>query len=197
MREKRKKILKEALIEFGNNGYANTSTNQIVKRAGVSKGLLFNYFCSKKELYLLLMSEAVGKFSESLMNTKFNSSLVSERFATLSEGAFAWYSKNRDFYYFMMTLSDADHDIQQQFFSKEAELQKIDFIELIIEGYRPGAFTKKELYQIVSWLFNSMKAELSAKISRTTPLVELKKMYFKKLKLLSRFFEHAITGNLK
>jgi AcrR family transcriptional regulator len=193
MEDKRKKILKEALIEFSNKGYANASTNQIVKRAGVSKGLLFNYFCSKEELYLLLMSEAVSKFTEGLKNTKFNSKIISERFAALSDSAFTWYGNNRDLYHFMITFSDADHDIQQEFFKREGELAKIDFIEMIIESYRPGAFTKEELHQIVSWLFNTMKTELSAKVTRLIPIDELKTLYFKKFRLLSRFLKNGIS----
>jgi AcrR family transcriptional regulator len=195
MKYKRKKILKEALIEFSKEGYANASTNQIVRRAGVSKGSLFNYFGSKEELYLLLMSEAVSKFTAGLKNTTFNSRVISERFASLSEGAFTWYSNNRDLYHFMITLNDAGQDIQQQFLKREGELVKIDFIEMIIESYQPGAFTKEELHQIVSWLFIAMKSELSEKITRLIPLDELKTLYFKKFRLLSRFLEKGISGN--
>jgi AcrR family transcriptional regulator len=44
-------ILNAAMAEFC-NGYEKASTDAIVKSAGVSKGLLFHYFGSKKELFL-------------------------------------------------------------------------------------------------------------------------------------------------
>lgn len=50
--EKRERILNAALDEFSHNSYKNASTNGIVKKAGISKGLLFHYFNSKKEFYL-------------------------------------------------------------------------------------------------------------------------------------------------
>ncbi|NPV69270.1 MAG: TetR/AcrR family transcriptional regulator [Firmicutes bacterium] len=50
--EKRKQILQAALKEFARSGYEGASTNRIIKDAGVSKGLLFYYFESKKDLYL-------------------------------------------------------------------------------------------------------------------------------------------------
>lgn len=53
--EKRDKIVNAAMEAFGKNGYEKTSTNNIVKIAGVSKGLLYHYFASKKELYDYLM----------------------------------------------------------------------------------------------------------------------------------------------
>lgn len=52
--EKQTKILNAALKEFAQKGYKNASTNEIVKEAGISKGLLFHYFKNKKELFLFL-----------------------------------------------------------------------------------------------------------------------------------------------
>ncbi|MFS0820536.1 TetR/AcrR family transcriptional regulator [Bacillus sp. 1P02SD] len=52
--EKQERILNAATKEFAEKNYANASTNEIVKQAGISKGLLFHYFKNKKELYLFL-----------------------------------------------------------------------------------------------------------------------------------------------
>lgn len=50
--EKKKRILDACVEEFALNGYDKASTNSIVKKAGISKGLLFHYFGSKKTLFL-------------------------------------------------------------------------------------------------------------------------------------------------
>ena len=42
----------------------------VAKEAKCGIGTMYNYFSSKEELYLLLMSEAVVKFTESLKKTK-------------------------------------------------------------------------------------------------------------------------------
>ncbi|WP_148132675.1 TetR/AcrR family transcriptional regulator [Candidatus Formimonas warabiya] len=52
--EKRERIINAALKEFARNGYEKASTNEIIKEADISKGSLFNYFNSKRELYLFL-----------------------------------------------------------------------------------------------------------------------------------------------
>lgn len=49
--EKRKRILNAAIEEFASFPYEKASTNNIVKTAGISKGLLFHYFGSKQDLY--------------------------------------------------------------------------------------------------------------------------------------------------
>ncbi len=58
--EKQQRILNAAIKEFAQKGYANASTNEIVKEAGISKGLLFHYFKNKKELYLYLYNHFVN-----------------------------------------------------------------------------------------------------------------------------------------
>ncbi|KFZ26508.1 MAG: HTH-type transcriptional regulator BetI [Candidatus Izimaplasma bacterium HR2] len=56
--QRKDRILEAALIEFSDKGYKKASTNTIVREAGVSKGLLFHYYKSKKDLYILLFSYA-------------------------------------------------------------------------------------------------------------------------------------------
>jgi TetR/AcrR family transcriptional regulator len=50
------RILDVALQEFGTKGFASTSTNEIAKKAGVSKQLLYHYFDGKRDLYALVLS---------------------------------------------------------------------------------------------------------------------------------------------
>lgn len=56
---KRERILTACLAEFSEKGYEQASTNKMIKRAGISKGLLFHYFGSKKGLYLYLVDYAL------------------------------------------------------------------------------------------------------------------------------------------
>lgn len=52
--EKQDRIVNAAMKEFALKGYDRASTNEIVKEAGISKGLLFHYFQNKRHLYLFL-----------------------------------------------------------------------------------------------------------------------------------------------
>jgi len=55
---RRSRILEAALVEFAEKGYKKASTNTIVREAKVSKGLLFHYFISKKDLYIYIFKHA-------------------------------------------------------------------------------------------------------------------------------------------
>ena len=49
--DKKVRIINSAFEEFATNGYEKASTNEIVFKAGISKGLLFHYFGNKEKLY--------------------------------------------------------------------------------------------------------------------------------------------------
>lgn len=50
-KEKQDRMINAALKAFAINGYKRASTDEIVKDAGISKGLLFHYFDTKLGLY--------------------------------------------------------------------------------------------------------------------------------------------------
>lgn len=62
--EKQRSIINAALHEFSIHSYDLASTNKIVKKAGISKGILFHYFGNKKNLYLYLYEYVLDTYSE-------------------------------------------------------------------------------------------------------------------------------------
>ena len=60
-REKQSKIIEAGITEFSEKSYSDASTDRIVKSAGISKGLLFYYFESKKNFYIYCLSQALER----------------------------------------------------------------------------------------------------------------------------------------
>ena len=58
-KEKQDRMINAALKVFAMNGYGHASTDDIVKEAGISKGLLFHYFISKLGLYSFIYDYSV------------------------------------------------------------------------------------------------------------------------------------------
>ncbi|ENQ3105678.1 TetR/AcrR family transcriptional regulator [Bacillus cereus] len=50
--EKQQQIIDSVILEFAQFGYDGASTNRMVEKAGISKGVLFKYFTSKEKLFL-------------------------------------------------------------------------------------------------------------------------------------------------
>jgi AcrR family transcriptional regulator len=62
--DKRQRIIDAAIREFAEKGYEQASTNAITAAAGISKGLLFHYFGTKKQLYLHLVEYALDYYGD-------------------------------------------------------------------------------------------------------------------------------------
>lgn len=58
-REKQDRMINAGLKVFAKNGYRHATTDDIVKEAGISKGLLFHYFTNKVGAYVFLMDYSV------------------------------------------------------------------------------------------------------------------------------------------
>jgi len=61
----RQKILDGALELFAEAGFHNTSISEIAKKAGISKGLMYNYFESKEHLLREIVFEGIESLTES------------------------------------------------------------------------------------------------------------------------------------
>jgi AcrR family transcriptional regulator len=66
--EKRERIINAAIEEFAINGFKKASTNNIVKKAGISKGLLFHYFDNKESLHNFLENYVINTVIETIEN---------------------------------------------------------------------------------------------------------------------------------
>lgn len=53
----KRKIVESALREFSKNGYRGCSVNDVCQNGGVSKGIVYHYFETKEELYLVCVEE--------------------------------------------------------------------------------------------------------------------------------------------
>ncbi len=78
-KERSTAILDAALYVFAEQGYHSSSVAAIAKRAGVSKGLLYNYFSSKEEVLKRLMHDLVD-YALEVLEIEHMDQLTDERF---------------------------------------------------------------------------------------------------------------------
>jgi len=64
--EKKKKIIDICIEEFAKKGYERASTNEITKKAGISKGILFYYFGNKRNLFLFTIDYVIKHLVDKL-----------------------------------------------------------------------------------------------------------------------------------
>lgn len=65
IREERSKLIMDTALDlFATKGYHGTSINDIAIKAGISKGLLYNYFSGKEQLVIEIMKNGFLEFLE-------------------------------------------------------------------------------------------------------------------------------------
>ncbi|MCG8499971.1 MAG: TetR/AcrR family transcriptional regulator, partial [Firmicutes bacterium] len=106
--EKKDRILKTGLAEFAQYGFKESSTNRIVKNAGISKGSLFKYFNNKEDFYFYLLDNAITVLSQDIKIKNLPIDLF-ERAMKYSEAEFDWYIQNPDQYKLLKNAFIKDH----------------------------------------------------------------------------------------
>ena len=81
-----RRILDAAFCLISKNGYESTSISQIAKEAGISKGLVYNYFDSKEDILVSLVESAFSE-GEALFEEKFETTEPEEALCLL----FDWF----------------------------------------------------------------------------------------------------------
>ena len=73
-------ITEAAMTAFAENGFAATKVEDVAKRAGVSKGLLYLYFKTKEDLFKAVIRSFVSPKIDALTKTVEESELSAEAF---------------------------------------------------------------------------------------------------------------------
>lgn len=104
---KRSLILNVALEQFAKEGYHNASISNIAKSAGISKGLIYNYFESKEELIRTIIIDGLERIG-ALMDPDRDGVITKEEMRSFIELAFEMMSRDNHFwtlYYSLLTQS--------------------------------------------------------------------------------------------
>ena len=98
LRESRRfQIMETALKLFATEGYGNTSIARLATHAGISKGLMYNYFESKEALLESIIEHGMTGFID-LFDPDHNGILESEELADFVGKVFAAMREHKEFW---------------------------------------------------------------------------------------------------
>lgn len=95
--ESRAKIMAHALELFARYGYEQTSVRMIAQAAGISQGLLYNYFASKDQLLQALMQQSMQDVRASFAQAE-TASDPQQQLEQLIRASFAILQRNMAFW---------------------------------------------------------------------------------------------------
>lgn len=139
IRQKRQEKIEAAALElFAEQGFHNTSITAIAKAAGISKGLLYNYYDSKEDLLHQIIDRAMGD-GEELMEAFLHVDIpLFQKVASIVEGAIQMII-NDPHHWKLMTALALQGDIMESI-GKKIEQKKEETIALAAAVFEQMGF---------------------------------------------------------
>lgn len=138
---KRNRIIESGFKLICENGYYNTNTALIAKDAGVSTGIVYQYFNDKKEIFI----EGIKMYADSILfpmldilnNTDMHSKNFSDIVSKLIDLFIDRHNLTKKAHEELMSMAHADEDIAEMLHNKEIEctLKIAEILE--VNGHNP------------------------------------------------------------
>lgn len=198
--QRRSELLRSALECFSERGYEGTTVDDIVGWAGVSKGMLYNYFKSKEEIFFALIDDRTDAFFEQ-MSTVFQSlpgaweklkyllDLYSK--TPLRDDSRKWVSVYLEFF-LATSRSPSRTEYMHQRHVRFTELLKV----VVDEGKRTGEFRSDIDSTSVSAMYWALCDGMHLHLSQLPQLDGYDEVYQTAIRMLYRFvINHPKNGD--
>jgi len=145
-RKSRQKIEEVALELFAKQGFHNTSISQIAKAATVSKGLLYNYYNSKKDLLDTIIHNAVDEGEEAIEQFLASDLSPLQKISAITEGSIQMVQADPH-HWRLMTALAFQEDIMQNL-KEKIQLKKDEMLAQVSKIFSDMGFgdPEKEAY---------------------------------------------------
>lgn len=197
--EKQQNIFAAGISEFADYGYENSSTNRIVKKAGISKGSLFKYFPTKEEFYFFVLDTITAELISGL-EEKINtlSPDLFQRIIEYSVLEFSWYilypQKSK---MIVRAFTKSDTDIYRKTVLKYGNREQ-DIFCWFLQDIDTTQFRweRQKTIDLIKWLLKGFNDDFLTRIQKQAHLdfEMLEKEY---LKNLSEYIEILKAGIIK
>lgn len=159
-KQKRKQqILDSALICFARKGFQVATIDDIVKHSGISKGAIYNYFKSKDEIYLALMTAQTETNNARLLNkiAEFQTAKEKLNYVFKLYKEMEPYEKNRKktivVHYEFTLHSSRDEEINNMLKERGNKFFLKFIMDIIKEGQGSGEFRQDINLLVVANMF--------------------------------------------
>lgn len=177
--EKQNRVINSALDEFSRKAYDAASTDEIAKKASVSKGALFSYFGSKKQLYLYMYRYSFEIISNELWaGVDFTCGDLFERIKGSISAKIKIFEKYPSIFDFFINIAEARSESElADTLASELSSQAKNAYERLMSGVDYGYFKEtfdiKAALNVIFWTFegygNRISAEVKAKGAAAGP----------------------------
>lgn len=123
--EKKEKIIKTGFELICKNGYYNTNTQEIAKKAGVSTGIIYQYFKDKHDIFIAGLQKYADKIFYPMLNIEVKT-FRQQDFPTILRNMIEQYSKEHKLsesaHQEIMAMTHLDKDVSHYFYQREMDM---------------------------------------------------------------------------
>ncbi len=162
--DKKEVVIRACLEEITVSGYENSSTNRIVKKLGISKGSLFQYFGSKDGLYYYLVKTAArGLLREAEREVSRLPVELLERMKRVLEMVLDLYIRYPGYFRLFRTLSEHKARPMREKIVLEYSPALFRLTTSVFRGVRTDRlrFGLERTLEFLKWVLNGWLAELN------------------------------------
>lgn len=156
-KQKKENIINNALNEFAEKGYEKASTNSIVKKAGISKGILFHYFKTKRDLYRYVILYSMDiLYNKMIKMMKLKSTDYFERMLEVSAIKMQVQYENPKIYSIVINVFKSNQeDMKKEIFDRYMPLIN-EYYKILNDGLDMTKFKEgidiNKLNQLTTWI---------------------------------------------
>jgi AcrR family transcriptional regulator len=168
-KSRRQDFLDIALELFYQKGFENTTINDIIEEAGVSKGAFYHYFNSKEEVLETIARQYVEKKLNVIEKIAGQDDLNSlEKINQISEDMFGFKMRHAEMRWKIYKIIARNNNIklENQILEYSLELSRPIYHKIIMQGITEGTFhinypeEATELYIYLNSIFNKMSSKI-------------------------------------
>lgn len=160
--EKRNKIIEKGFELMCNNGYYNTNTNEIAKYAGVSTGIIYQYFNDKKDIFMAGVENYANKIMYPMLNIlktqKIDLNNLDEILSDMIDNFIKSHTISKKAHEELMAMSHLDEDVKNIF--KNSELEMTNKIVSLLENNEITTDHLKEKVHIIIGVIENLCHEI-------------------------------------
>jgi TetR/AcrR family transcriptional regulator len=165
--DKKSMLLNAAIQEFAAKGYELASTNEITRKANVSKGILFHYYGGKKQLYLAVIDACIEQ-SLSLVNdeTVNNSGDLFDTIRQIQKIKLKLFQSNPGMHRILSeAFLDMREELGEELRERQARLQNL-YAPLLLNKLDTALFRQGiDAGLAVSWVLLSLEALITYRLA--------------------------------
>lgn len=119
--EKRDRIVRVATQEFANNGFENTSIQQIAKKSEISVGSVYKYFENKETLFTMVVQQGLSSLEGLLLSLADSSEDILVKAETIIRALLDFSKKQPEFVKLYCRLTTTDSSDMISGFTQQIE----------------------------------------------------------------------------